>query len=108
MNKHNTRNTETPQTPASWLKARKQAAARERTARNRAEAADASHRAKLRRLLGIPNAVRARLATPEHPATHRGTIVRVWARTMAEVAWDGISGDAPGEIWQLKDLEVAE
>lgn len=98
----------TPATPASWLRARKQAAARERTARNRAEAAAASHRARLRRLIGIPDAVRARLATPEHPATRRGTIVRVWARTMAEVAWDGILGDAPGEIWQLSELEVAE
>jgi hypothetical protein len=105
---NHTESQNTPTTPASWLRARKQAAARERTARNRAEAADASHRAKLRRLLGIPNAVRARLATQEHPATRRGIIVRIWARTMAEVVWDGISSDAPGEIWQLSELEVAE
>lgn len=97
-------------TPLSrWLDARKQVAARQRTARNRAAAAAAKHRMKLRRLVGLQNAVRARLASSEYPTTRKGTIMRAWGWTMAEVAWEAIAGDGPrSETWALSDLEPAE
>ncbi len=119
MSSENPQTTEILKTKAEWLANRKREAARRLTAQNLAEAEAARHRNKIRRFVGLQNAVRARRATPEFPAARRGTIVRVWGRTMAEVVWEPISGDgrpaetsmandAPGQTWQLSDLEVAE
>lgn len=95
-------NTQQP-TAAEWLDVRKRAAYR----RTGADRAAARHRSRLRKLIGIPNAVRARETSEECHSSRLGTIVRVWAWHMAEVIWQGTDGRE--ESWLLKYLaEVPE